>query len=111
MRVESLPAAGAEMIIVTVEGMRKMPDAVTDEPKPYPLPVGVWTNCGISTKALNIPSPTTKPTRFVVQTARNRIIFMSTSGVDERSSTRIHRTARTTATENSPIVRDEVQPQ
>ena len=74
-------------------------------------PVGVWTNWGISTKALNIPSPTRKPTRFVVQTARNRIIFMSTSGVDERSSTRIHTTARTTATENSPIVRGEVQPQ
>ena len=63
------------------------------------------------TKALNIPQPSRKPTRFVVQTPRSRIISMSTSGLGERVSARIQATASTTASRGARSCGPSSQPQ
>lgn len=57
-----------------------------------------------------MPTASSRPARFVVQTARIRIIRMSTSGVRERSSTATQpaSTARPAATR--PSVRTDSQP-
>ena len=62
------------------------PASVTDAANPNPADVGIWTNCGIRMKEPNIPNPTRSAVRFVVSTARSRIIRMSTSGSGARYS-------------------------
>ncbi len=51
----------------------------------------------------NMPNPKSNAARFVVQTARTRIIFMSTSGEAERFSETIHTTMRTAVAMASPM--------
>ena len=58
-----------------------------------------------------MPTPNSNATRFVVQTARIRIIRMSIKGFWERISTTIHTAARMTVAISRPMMRVEPQPQ
>ena len=86
------------------------PAWVTDDPKPKPVDFGSSTNSGTRMNDEYIPKPKTSAARFVVQTARIRIIRMSTSAARLRVSTQTHATASTAATANRPSTRAEVQP-
>src|SRR6185437_11524180 len=55
--VEIRPPIGLKIAAPMVEGIRNSPACVTDEPNPYPVDVGAWTNCGIRTNALYIAEP------------------------------------------------------
>src|SRR5215211_8371919 len=80
VRPPSHPATGPANSMTAADGARKSPAAVADAPNPKPAAAGVWTNCGIRMKAPNMPKPTRNAVTFVVNTARSRIILMSTIG-------------------------------
>jgi hypothetical protein len=58
-----------------------------------------------------MPTPISSATRLFVQTAGTRIIFMSISGVGDRSSDQAQAAASTAATANRPITAPEPHPQ
>ena len=59
----------------------------------------------------NMPNPKSRAARFVVQTARIRIIFMSTSGEDERFSETTHNASRTAVATPRPRTEELPHPQ
>ena len=59
---------------------------------------------------LYMPAPTRNAAAFTVQTPRMRIIFMSTSGSDDRFSTVTHTTSSTMPSRKRPMVRGSPQP-
>src|SRR3954471_19022434 len=97
--------------IVTVEGARKRPAATTEAPRPYPVLLGSWTNCGMRMNDEYIPTPTRNATRLVVHTPWMRIIRMSTSGSGELTSSRIQKPSTTMPTAIPVRVLPEPQPQ
>src|SRR3954467_7398745 len=109
--VESRPDTGPAISIPRVAGIMNTPASVTDEPKPNPVDFGSSTNSGTRMNDENIPNPNTSAARFVVQTARIRIIRMSTSAAAVRASTQTQTAASTAAMTKRLTVRGEVQPQ
>ena len=86
------------------------PDSVTEAPKPYPVTSGVCRNCGRKANSEYIPTPNSRATRLVVQTAGMRIIRMSMSGASLRTSTVTQPAHSTTDPTNSPTMVTDVQP-
>ena len=87
------------------------PERVMLAPNPYPAAGGVCTNSGRNANVAYMPIPMSSATRLFVHTAGRRIIFMSISGVAERSSAITQAAPSTTAAASRPSTRAENQPQ
>ena len=97
--------------MIAADGNRNSPASVTLASKPKPASGGAWTNCGIRMNEPNIPNPTRSAVRLVVNTARSRIMPMSTSGSRTRCSNATHTDSSTAAAMNRPMTCAEPQPQ
>src|ERR1700749_2612098 len=99
------------IVMPIVDGSRYRPETTTDAPKPKPVLLGSCANCGSTMNDEYIPAPSRKAARFVVQTPRMRIIVMSISGFELRTSTGTHSTVTAMPTASSASVLAEPQPQ
>ena len=105
------PAALPTRPMVSAAGRRYRLEITTDAPKPNPVLLGSWANCGKTMNDAYRPAPSRNAARFVVHTPRRRIIVMSTSGSRLRTSTMTQATQNTAPTANSASVRVPPQPQ
>ena len=105
------PATDPSRLMPSAAGNRYRPATTTEAPKPNPVLVGSWANCGKTRNEAYMPAPSRNATRLVVHTPRMRIIAMSMSGSSLCSSTMIQAAVVARPKASSPIVLGEPQPQ
>ncbi len=102
MAIVRRPVSGAISSMATAKGQETVRTGSPRSRSRSPSPEGPGTYWGTTTKMANIPNPNSNAARLVLHTAGIRIIFMSTIGVSERTSSRIQHGIKTAVTPKRP---------